>query len=420
MKIAITTSSFARYSDEPLKLLEQAGVEYVMNDKGRALTEEEAIQILEGCHGVAAGTEPLTKKVMDALPDLKVISRCGTGMDNVDRAYAAEKGIEVRNTPDGPTLAVAELTLGLILTLLRQVPHQDRELRSGVWKKRMGNLLHGKNVGIVGFGKIGQAVAHLLEPFGVNVALMYRYAEEIMGVIMEERVPAVFTSAGSPKTWTARLHEAGCKVAHVISSTKFALKSQQAGVDAVVAEGFEAGGHNGREETTTMVLVPRVRQAVAIPLIAAGGIATGRGMLAAFALGAEGIQMGTRFALSEESSASDAFKKLCIGLQEGDTMLALKKLSPTRLIRNDFFRAVEEAENRGATAEELQQLLGRGRSKRGIFEGDLTDGELEIGQAASLIRELPTAGQIVRETVAEYEAGLQELVKQATNCKEEI
>jgi len=254
----------------------------------------------------------------------------------------------------------------------------------------------------------------------VNVPLMYRYAEEIMGVIMEERVPAVFTSAGSPKTWTARLHEAGCKVAHVISSTKFALKSQQAGVDAVVAEGFEAGGHNGREETTTMVLVPRVRQAVAIPLIAAGGIATGRGMLAAFALGAEGIQMGTRFALSEESSASDAFKKLCIGLQEGDTMLALKKLSPTRLIRNDFFRAVEEAENRGATAEELQQLLGRGRSKRGIFEGDLTDGELEIGQAASLIRELPTAGQIVRETVAEYEAGLQELVKQATNCKEEI
>ena len=179
------------------------------------------------------------------------------------------------------------------------------------------------------------------KPFGVNVPLMYRYAEEIMGVIMEERVPTVFTSAGSPKTWTARRHEAGCKVAHVISSTKFALKSQQAGVDAVVAEGFEAGGHNGREETTTMVLIPQVRQAVAIPLIAAGGIATGRGMLAAFALGAEGIQMGTRFALSEESSASDAFKKLCIGLQEGDTMLALKKLSPTRLIRNGFYRAVE-------------------------------------------------------------------------------
>ena len=177
MKIAITTSSFARYSDEPLKLLEQAGVEYVMNDKGRALTEEEAIQMLEGCHGVAAGTEPLTKKVMDALPDLKVISRCGTGMDNVDRAYAAEKGIAVRNTPDGPTLAVAELTLGLILTLLRQVPHQDRELRSGVWKKRMGNLLHGKNVGIVGFGKIGRTVAHLLEPFGVNIGYHDPFAD---------------------------------------------------------------------------------------------------------------------------------------------------------------------------------------------------------------------------------------------------
>lgn len=169
MKIAITTSSFARYSDEPLKLLDAAGVGYVLNDKGRALTEEEAIEILEGCDGVAAGTEPLTKKVMDAVPTLKVISRCGTGMDSVDRAYAAEKGIEVRNTPDGPTLAVAELVVGLILTLMRHVPHQDRELRSGVWKKRMGNLLHGKNVGIVGFGKIGRAVARLLEPFGVNI-----------------------------------------------------------------------------------------------------------------------------------------------------------------------------------------------------------------------------------------------------------
>ncbi len=177
MKIAITTSSFARYSDEPLKLLEQAGVEYVMNDKGRALTEEEAIQFLKDCDGVAAGTEPLTRKVMDALPNLKVISRCGTGMDSVDRGAAAEKGIEVRNTPDGPTLAVAELTLGLILTLLRQVSHQDRELRSGVWKKRMGNLLHGKNVGIIGFGKIGRAVARLLEPFGVNIGYHDPYAE---------------------------------------------------------------------------------------------------------------------------------------------------------------------------------------------------------------------------------------------------
>lgn len=178
MKIAITTSSFARYSDEPLKLLDAAGVGYVLNDKGRALTEEEAIEILEGCDGVAAGTEPLTKKVMDAVPTLKVISRCGTGMDSVDRAYAAEKGIEVRNTPDGPTLAVAELVVGLILTLMRHVPHQDRELRSGVWKKRMGNLLHGKNVGIVGFGKIGRAVARLLEPFGVNIGYHDPFVED--------------------------------------------------------------------------------------------------------------------------------------------------------------------------------------------------------------------------------------------------
>ena len=242
------------------------------------------------------------------------------------------------------------------------------------------------------------------KPFGVNVPLMYRYAEQIMEVVIEERVPAVFTSAGSPKTWTARLHDAGCKVVHVVSSTKFALKSQEAGVDAVVAEGFEAGGHNGREETTTMVLVPQVRQAVSIPLIAAGGIATGRGMLAAFALGAEGIQMGTRFALARESSASEAFKELCRGLQEGDTMLALKKISPTRLIRNDFYRAVEEAENRGATADELKELLGRGRSRRGIFEGDLKDGELEIGQIASLIRDLPTAAAIIGQIVGEYEA----------------
>lgn len=247
------------------------------------------------------------------------------------------------------------------------------------------------------------------KPFGVNVPLMYRYAEDIMQVIMDERVPAVFTSAGNPKTWTAELQAAGCKVAHVVSSTKFALKSEQAGVDALVAEGFEAGGHNGREETATMVLVPQVRAAVTIPLIAAGGIATGRGMLAAFALGAEGIQMGTRFALSEESSASEAFKRLCTGLQEGDTMLALKKIGPTRLIRNDFYTAVETAENRGASAEELKELLGRGRSKRGIFEGDLTNGELEIGQIASLIRDLPAAEEIVRQIIAEYNAGRESL-----------
>ncbi len=249
------------------------------------------------------------------------------------------------------------------------------------------------------------------QPFGVNVPLMYRYAEPVMQTIMEERVPVVFTSAGSPKTWTARLHDAGCKVAHVVSSTLFARKCEEAGVDAVVAEGFEAGGHNGREETTTMVLVPQVRQAVSIPLIAAGGIATGAGMLAAFALGAEGIQMGTRFALSQESSASEAFKRLCAGLKEGDTMLSLKKLSPTRLVKNGFYRAVEEAENRCATAEELLALIGTGRTKRGIFEGDTEDGELEIGQIASLVRDLPTAGEIVGRVIAEYNAATERLGK---------
>lgn len=247
------------------------------------------------------------------------------------------------------------------------------------------------------------------KPFGVNVPLMYRYAEQIMHVIADEGVPVVFTSAGNPKTWTGFLHDAGCKVAHVVSSSRFALKSRDAGVDAVVAEGFEAGGHNGREESTTMVLVPQVRSAIEIPLIAAGGIASGEGMAAAFALGAEGVQMGTRFALTQESSANDAFKRLCIGLDEGGTMLALKKLSPTRLIRNDFYDRVAEAESRGATAEELGELLGRGRSRLGIFEGDLSEGELEIGQIASFIRDLPTAGEVVGRVVGEYEKAVAEL-----------
>ena len=241
-------------------------------------------------------------------------------------------------------------------------------------------------------------------PFGVNVPLAYRYAPQLMDVITEERVPAVFTSAGNPVTWTARLHDAGCRVAHVVSSSKFALKSREAGVDAVVAEGFEAGGHNGREETTTMALVPQVRQAVDLPLIAAGGIATGAGMLAAFALGAEGCQLGTRFALSRESSACEAFKRRCVEVQEGGTILTPKKVIPTRLVRNGFCRTVEEAESRGADAEELSALIGRGRPKRGIFEGDLDEGELEIGQIAALIEDLPPAGEILRRLVAEYEA----------------
>ena len=246
-------------------------------------------------------------------------------------------------------------------------------------------------------------------PFGVNVPLTYRYADAIMEVVIAERVPVVFTSAGSPRTWTARLHDAGCKVAHVVGSAAFALKCRDAGVDAVVAAGFEAGGHNAREETATMPLIPDVRQAVGLPLIAAGGIATGAGMLAAFALGAEGVQMGTRFALTRESSASEAFKQLCTGLGEGDTMLALKKLSPTRLVKNDFFRLVAEAEARGASADELLELIGSGRPRRGIFEGDLNGGELEIGQVAALVRDLPPAGEVVARTMAEYRERLRSL-----------
>lgn len=246
-------------------------------------------------------------------------------------------------------------------------------------------------------------------PFGVNVPLTYRYADAIMEVVIAERVPVVFTSAGSPRTWTARLHDAGCKVAHVVGSAAFALKCRDAGVDAVVAEGFEAGGHNAREETATMPLIPDVRQAVGLPLIAAGGIATGAGMLAAFALGAEGVQMGTRFALTRESSASEAFKQLCTGLGEGDTMLALKKLSPTRLVKNDFFRLVAEAEARGASADELLELIGSGRPRRGIFEGDLNGGELEIGRVAALVRDLPPAGEVVARTMAEYRERLRSL-----------
>lgn len=240
------------------------------------------------------------------------------------------------------------------------------------------------------------------KPFGVNVPLLYKHAEAMMEVIMEEKVPVVFTSAGSPKMWTGKLHAAGIKVAHVVASTKFALKCQEAGVDAVVAEGFEAGGHNGKEETTTMVLVPHVRQHIDLPLIAAGGIGTGAGMLAAFALGAEGVQIGTRFALTRESSACDRFKDLCAGLQEGDTMLSLKKVVPTRLIKNEFFRRVEEAENRGASAEEMKEILGFGRAKKGIFEGDLDEGELEIGQVAYLVRDIPTVQEVFDSLMAEY------------------
>lgn len=240
------------------------------------------------------------------------------------------------------------------------------------------------------------------KPFGVNVPLMYPQIDEVMDIIVGEGVRIVFTSAGNPKTWTKHLQEHGIKVAHVIASTKFARKCDEAGVDAIVAEGFEAGGHNGKEETTTMCLIPAIRRVTDRPLIAAGGIASGAAMLAAFALGAEGVQVGTRFALTAESSAHEAFKQHCLGLGEGDTRLLLKKVSPTRLAKGHFMTQVEEAEDAGATAEQLKDLLGKGRAKRGIFEGDLEQGELEIGQAAAMIDHIETAAEVVEDMVGEY------------------
>lgn len=251
------------------------------------------------------------------------------------------------------------------------------------------------------------------KPFGVNIPLMYPDIDAIMKVILEEHVPIVFTSAGNPKTWTKTLQAEGITVAHVVSSSKFALKSQDAGVSAVVAEGFEAGGHNGREETTTMCLIPSVVDAVEIPVIAAGGIGSGRAMMAAFSLGAEGVQVGTAFALSQESSAHPEFKARCLTLQEGDTKLVLKKVSPTRLLKSDFLTAVEEAESRGATAEELKELLGRGRSKKGIFEGDMEQGELEIGQISAAINEILPASHIMGNIVREFYEAQERLQKYA-------
>lgn len=273
-------------------------------------------------------------------------------------------------------------------------------------------------LGLIGAGSMNPELLreHIMKcraatdkPFGVNVPLMYYLADELMQVIIEEKVPVVFTSAGNPAKWTDCLHGHGIKVAHVIANTKFAKKCNEAGVDAIVAEGFEAGGHNGKEETASMVLIPQIRQATDLPLIAAGGIATGAGMLAAIALGAEGVQIGTRFALTRESSASEAFKELCISLNEGDTQLAIKKLSPTRLIKNRFFETISHAEYNGATADDLKEILGRGKARAGIFEGDLENGELEIGQASSLIRDIPTAGDVMKELVDGYRRRLQEI-----------
>ncbi|EFI11090.1 nitronate monooxygenase [Bacteroides xylanisolvens] len=239
-------------------------------------------------------------------------------------------------------------------------------------------------------------------PFGVNIPLMYPQIEEIMNIVVEEGVKIVFTSAGNPKTWTGWLKERGITVVHVVSSSRFAMKCEEAGVDAVVAEGFEAGGHNGREETTTFCLIPAVHEATTLPLIAAGGIGTGEGILAAMVLGAEGVQIGTRFALTEESSASPVFKDYCLSLGEGDTKLLLKKLAPTRLVKNAFREAVEKAEDSGATSEELRTLLGRGRAKKGIFEGDLEEGELEIGQVSAIISRQQSVAEVMNELVESY------------------
>jgi len=240
------------------------------------------------------------------------------------------------------------------------------------------------------------------KPFGVNVPLFYPQLETIMDIIIEEKVPVVFTSAGSPKKYTTRLKEQGIVVAHVIASSAFAVKCEEAGVDAIVAEGFEAGGHNGREETTTMALIPAVRRVSSLPLMAAGGVGTGEAMLAAMALGADGVQIGSRFAISEESSAHLDFKKLVIGLKEGDTKLSLKKIGPVRLINNEFFRTVETMESKGADADSLRVFLGRGRAKKGMFEGDLTEGELEIGQVSTLITDILPVETIMKNLLQEY------------------
>lgn len=241
------------------------------------------------------------------------------------------------------------------------------------------------------------------KPFGVNVPMLYPNIEEIIQIIIEEEVKIVFTSAGNPKTWTSYLKERGITVVHVVSSSKFAIKAQEAGVDAVVAEGFEAGGHNGREETTTFTLIPMVKEQINIPLIAAGGIATGRGMLAAMFLGADGVQMGSRFAASFESSAHDNFKKTIIETKEGDTQLTLKELAPVRLIKNKFYNDIQDLYSKCPSPEDLKVLLGRARAKKGMFEGDLVEGELEIGQIAGLIHEIKSVKTIINEVIQEFE-----------------
>ncbi|RUT71812.1 nitronate monooxygenase [Flavobacterium cupreum] len=248
-------------------------------------------------------------------------------------------------------------------------------------------------------------------PFGVNIPMLYPNIDEIMNIVVEEGVKIVFTSAGNPKTWTSFLKEKGITVVHVVSSSIFALKAQEAGVDAIVAEGFEAGGHNGRDETTTLTLIPMVKEKIRIPIIAAGGIATGRGMLAAMILGADGVQVGSRFAASVESSAHDNFKQTILNVKEGDTQLTLKELAPVRLIKNKFYNDVQELYGKGPSKEDLVQLLGRARAKKGMFEGNLEEGELEIGQIAGIIHEILPVEKIIQQMMADFEIASKEKAK---------
>ena len=278
-------------------------------------------------------------------------------------------------------------------------------------------------LGLIGAGSLYPEVLHQHiqnckratdKPFGVNIPLLYPDIDRHIQIVIDEGVEIVFTSAGNPKTWTPLLKGNGIRVAHVISSSNFALKAQEAGCDAVVAEGFEAGGHNGREETTTMILIPAVTKAVSVPVIAAGGIATGRQMLAAMVMGAEGVQMGSRFVASKEASSHNNFKQAVINAAEGDTFLSLKKLMPVRLMKNKFFQQLQEAELRGADETELKEILGRARAKKGMFEGNLDEGELEIGQVSALLDEILPAGKIVENVWQEFVEGLNHPLKNAT------
>lgn len=273
-------------------------------------------------------------------------------------------------------------------------------------------------LGLIGAGSMYPEVLreHILKckkatdkPFGVNVPMLYPDIEEIINIIIEEGVKIVFTSAGNPKTYTSRLKENGITVVHVVSSVKFALKAQEAGVDAVVAEGFEAGGHNGREETTTLTLIPMVKEHLQIPLIAAGGIATGKGMLAVMTLGADGVQLGSRFVASEEASSHQAFKQMVVDSKEGDTQLTLKELAPVRMLKNKFYESVVELYATNPTKEDLIKHLGRARAKRGMFEGDLEEGELEIGQIAGLIHEVKPVSEIVKDIISEFETAKEDI-----------